>query len=118
MLSGGVDWGNAVDPFLEMEWIFPAGVMLYITFGIFGFLNVLTSVFVDTALRGVEKDKELVVEREEKQRKIARGHLEKLFRELDLSGDGFLCREEMDMIIGNSEIYDYLAALDLGVSDA
>jgi len=58
-LSGGVDWGDVADPLMsEVEPLLGVAFAAFIAFAILALMNVVTGVFVQTALHSAEQEEE------------------------------------------------------------
>jgi hypothetical protein len=58
-LSGGVDWSDVGDPLMsEIDWIYGLAFAAFIAFSLLALMNVVTGVFVQTALYSAEREEE------------------------------------------------------------
>jgi len=63
-ISGGIDWGDAITPLMDISVMLVGFYCLYIAFAVFCVLNVITGVFVDNATKLTAKDEENVLQEE------------------------------------------------------
>ncbi|CAK9053178.1 Sodium channel protein type 11 subunit alpha (NaN) (Sensory neuron sodium channel 2) (Sodium channel protein type XI subunit alpha) (Voltage-gated sodium channel subunit alpha Nav1.9), partial [Durusdinium trenchii] len=59
--TGGVDWEDALDPLMKISLIAVGCLVVYITITFFAIVNVITGVFVTTAMETTAADKDLMV---------------------------------------------------------
>jgi len=58
-LSGGVDWSDVGDPLMnEIDWFLGLAFAAFIAFSLLALMNVVTGVFVQTALHSAEREEE------------------------------------------------------------
>merc|ERR1712032_1039058 len=62
-ISGG-DWGALAHPLADLSVMFNLLYAVYIVFVVFGVLNVLTGVFVDSAMKAAQRDRDTVIQAE------------------------------------------------------
>jgi len=106
-LTGGVDWGQALDPLIE--YISPiVGIIycLYISFGVLCMLNVVTGVFVESACNSTaeEKDANMV------------SRLQSFLS--SRTEAGCISWEEFSSCLSDPQIQLYFRSVDLDVSEA
>jgi len=117
-ISGGQNWGELLLPLSELEWIYTALYLFYVTFTTFGVLNVVTSVFVDSAMQTSQHYRELAVLEEQAQIKVLQKQLENLFKEIDLDHNGQISVEELTSFLELDECSSYFSALGISTADA
>lgn len=109
VVSGGVDWGSLCMAF--MEGIGPhAGLMFvfYVAFVVLCIMNVVTGVFVDSALRNaLHEDTEFTLD-----------NLVKVFTNGDEDDDGVLSLAEFQEIIKDPQMKVYLESIDVDMHEA
>jgi len=108
-ISGGVDWDNALHPLIQEVSVLIAPVFtFYIAFAILAMLNVVTGVFVESALQSTSQDKE----------ENLMNHLQEFFFEMDLDKDGLISLYEFDRLLANPETRGRFASLDINLHEA
>merc|ERR1719443_2026561 len=60
-MSGGMDWGEVSDTLEDLGDVYVGLFVFFIVFSIFGVMNVVTAIFVDTALTAAEADRDSVI---------------------------------------------------------
>lgn len=115
--TGGISWGELFDVAAEVGPMGAITYTLFIVFFIFAFLNIITSIFVDNAMKLAEPDhEELLLQKRKGDRKLAR-ELAELMREIDKDGDGMVSWEEMKRLHAHPDIRDRLDMAGISISD-
>merc|ERR1719433_1041359 len=97
-ISGGFDWRDCLDPLRTVtEWYVPIFVG-FITFVVFGVMNILTSVFIEASSRIIEVDWELVLHQSMSEETHTIEALKKLFYDVDVANTGNITRAQLDEI--------------------
>jgi len=108
-ISGGLDWDALVSPLNDR--VSPlAGFCftIYIGFAVLALLNVVTGVFVDSALKSVAKDTESVLV----------NRLTEFFSQADTDDSGTMTTEEFDSMCEDDSVRRQFEAIDLDLSEA
>eukprot|EP00927_Polykrikos_kofoidii_P082862 TRINITY_DN8353_c0_g1_i4.p1 TRINITY_DN8353_c0_g1~~TRINITY_DN8353_c0_g1_i4.p1 ORF type:complete len:628 (-),score=83.50 TRINITY_DN8353_c0_g1_i4:85-1788(-) len=104
-ITEGVHWELLLDPI--MEYLSPwcaAGFIFYIGFSVFALMNILTGVFVESAMKTAEEDKRRGLGRK----------MRLLFEEADIDGNGTVSHEEFSACVSTNQLMKaYLSALDI-----
>jgi len=115
-MSGGEDWNGllqTLDPLpSEYRYLFLA----FITFAILALMNVVTAVFVGTAMQQSQADRELVVQQELEQKGEFVTLMQQVFDELDTNSSGALSLEEFEKHIEDEKILAYLRTQQIDIS--
>lgn len=115
-MTGGEDWAtvyHALDLLpLEYRQLF----LVFVTFAILALLNVVTAVFVGTAMQRSQHDAELMIQQELENKDEFVSTLQQVFDELDTNGSGALSFEEFEQHMNDEKITAYLRTLDINVS--
>lgn len=108
-ITGGVSWGGAVDLLNDhiSTWV---GLLfcMYIAFSLFAMMNVVTGVFVESALQNAKKDKDIYLQH----------HVEKLFNDIDMGQKGQVSWEEFVRSLDSPSMQVYFESVDLDVKEA
>jgi len=109
-LTGGVDWGDLMNPLLEHEGLRWAalGLLIYLAFAILGVMNVVTGTFVQNAIERSEEVKEI--------NKVAQAR--QLFKCLDLDMSGSISFEEIRSHLHSGPVQGFLRSIDVDISEA
>lgn len=116
-MSGGKDWSTF---WVVLE---PIGVMyrfiflFCITLAIFAAVNVVTAVFVESALQTSGNDKDTLIREAITNRTRYLEAIEEVFKEMDESGDGIITVDEFEAHVKDERVLAYFDILKLDVSD-
>lgn len=108
-LTGGLDWYEMVQPVIDYvsPWVGLAYVA-FIAFSLLAICNVVTSVFVENAIeRAAEVGKLNKVDQ-----------ARKLFRYVDMNGNGTISYEEIEAHLLSPMVQSYFRSIDIDASDA
>merc|ERR1712013_125946 len=61
-MSGGISWGELYDALLPLHWTYIFQFLFFIAFNVFTVVNVITGVFVTSALERAHDDKESLIQ--------------------------------------------------------
>jgi len=108
-ISGGVDWDELADP-LIMHSSPLCGLFfsIYIAFSVLAVFNVVTGIFVETALIRSKEDKDVYMVNQ----------LRRVLIEADVDTNGMISWEEFESQLENTELQEYFKAIDVDVSEA
>jgi hypothetical protein len=117
-ISGGVSWGEPLDP-LQATSIIPATLFsIYIAFTYFAVLNVVTGVFCSSALETTQRNPDLVAKTLVEKRKESTKLLRNLFGAIDDDDSGIITTDELEFIGNNDMVRAYFQTLDIDFRDA
>lgn len=117
-ISGGLNWRELLRPLLEVGGMYGCFFVFYIYFMIFGALNVVTSVFVDSVYKLSLKSRDIAVQQERQMTSIQIARIENFFREADVDASGQLSFEEFEDSLMNEECAAHFSSLGLDISQA
>mmetsp|Transcript_86873 Transcript_86873/g.202234 ORF Transcript_86873/g.202234 Transcript_86873/m.202234 type:complete len:591 (-) Transcript_86873:185-1957(-) len=117
-ISGGADWGDLAEPFMEIWWVHGSAYTLFVLFTTLGIFNILVGIFVQEAERVADWDKNLVVQEELMKMESTLQTLEDVFHSIDIDGDDFISYEELAEALDNQEVNAYLSHLDIDTTTA
>jgi len=109
VITGGLNWHLLADPL--MNEISPWLVILlglYIAFSLFALMNVVTGVFVESALATAKNDRD----------RFLLEFVRKLFMEVDKDASGSITWEEFSSCLASKEMQLYFEAFDLDIQEA
>lgn len=108
-ISDGIHWHEVMDPLALhcSQWIAPL-FAFYIAFALFAFMNVITGVFVESAMRTAEEDK----------RRLLINQMKYLFEGADVDNSGTISWPEFQSLLERPELQTYLKAIDLHQEEA
>merc|ERR1712039_779611 len=99
-----------------LPWEYRFLFLIFITFAILALLNVVTAVFVGTAMQQSQADRELIVQQELQNKGEFVTLMMQVFNELDSNDSGALSLEEFEKHIDDDKIQAYLKTLEIDVS--
>jgi len=115
-MSGGAEWSyimHSLDPLpSEYRILF----LVFVTFAILALLNVVTAVFVGTAMQQAQADREMQVLLEMEQQGEFVSLMQQVFEELDTNGSGALSLEEFEKHIEDERVLAYLRTQHIDIS--
>lgn len=116
-ISQGISWHYAFQPLSHINWMYAGGFLLYITLVLFGVMNVVTSVFVESAILSAQRYRDLIVQQKEHEREIAMEHMKEVFSQIDYDGSGEICIEEMEYFLTEPALRSYVEALGISAEN-
>lgn len=117
-ITGGVSWGEVLDPLAETGSIFTALFVIYIFFAIFSVLNIVTGVFVDGAIQRSGQERDLRLEKEREQKETYVNMLLDLLEEIDSEGNGTISRKDLEDAFQDQRIRHYFSILEIDISES
>jgi hypothetical protein len=116
-MSGGLDWSEVWESLSPLPSEYKFGFLAFITFAILALLNIVTAVFVETAMQRSQNDRELMVQQEVECKLQYVETLQRVFQELDHDASGTLTLDEFEKQIQDENILSYLSAIDLDINE-
>lgn len=117
-MSGGDDWGRYYEALEPLPAHYRLLFVIFITFSIFAVVNIVTGVFVQSALEQNLTDREVIVSEEMEKKNQLLSELKQVFEEMDEDGTEGISREEFERKLDDDRVVAYFSALKLDVSDA
>merc|ERR1712113_1118468 len=93
-MTAGQAWGELVPPLAKVHWFYVLLMLVFISFAIFAVLNVVTSVFVDSAVCQTQEEQEHKMKEAKRQEESHLKKIKKLFADIDSDGSGCVSKEE------------------------
>lgn len=108
-VTGGQNWGDLVTPLRDdVSGFLVPFFMFYIAFAMFCIMNVVTSVFVESAMVTAKRDKESYMMH----------HVKAVFAASDLDHSGTICYDEFEKALKTREMQEVFVHLDLDIGEA
>eukprot|EP00930_Biecheleria_cincta_P038821 TRINITY_DN26689_c0_g1_i1.p1 TRINITY_DN26689_c0_g1~~TRINITY_DN26689_c0_g1_i1.p1 ORF type:complete len:612 (-),score=114.48 TRINITY_DN26689_c0_g1_i1:380-2035(-) len=117
-MSGGNDWGAYYDSIASLPFIYSFLYLVFITFSVFAVVNIVTGVFVDSAMQANLVDKDILVHEELEEKKEYLEEVRLIFHALDSDSSGTITLSELENGLQHEKLEAYFRALKLDVSDA
>merc|ERR1711957_233353 len=110
-MSGGNDWAMYFDAPMMLPFWYPCFYLLFIVFSLFAVVNIVTGVFVESALQSNVSDRDIVVHEELESKKNYQKSMQKLFEEMDEDGKGTISMDEFERKLKDDRVIAYFNAL-------
>eukprot|EP00927_Polykrikos_kofoidii_P001271 TRINITY_DN10459_c0_g1_i7.p1 TRINITY_DN10459_c0_g1~~TRINITY_DN10459_c0_g1_i7.p1 ORF type:complete len:495 (+),score=62.49 TRINITY_DN10459_c0_g1_i7:970-2454(+) len=117
-ISGGIDWGDALDPLLHLYWFYQPVFLLYLFFMYFCVLNVMVGAIVANTAEISSRDRQTCVKHELARITEYARKVRTFFSEADTDSSGLLSWEEFEKYLSDPNVKAYFQALELDVSQA
>lgn len=117
-VSGGLEWSQAAGPVAKLGLSYALIWIGYIAFMVFGMLNVLTGIFVETAMDAMNNDRDNMIQSQIEERESLISTISNVFRSTDTDGSGMLSEEEMELLLQDGELRAYLEAIGIDSTEA
>lgn len=117
-VTGGIDWFELHDVVGAAGSLMSATFLFYIAFFVVAAWNVITSTYVQKALKIAQPDIDsLMLEKQKKDRADAR-ELMSLFKEMDTDGSGSISLEEFMQVVNSTRFSSFLEVRGIDIKDA
>mmetsp|Transcript_126048 Transcript_126048/g.368324 ORF Transcript_126048/g.368324 Transcript_126048/m.368324 type:complete len:675 (-) Transcript_126048:151-2175(-) len=116
-MAGGVDWAEIYNVMNPMSEVYRALFLVYLFFTMFGVLNIVTGIFVETAKEAGSADRDGLVRAQMRHQDRYMSDMIRLFEEIDSNGSGRISREEFHWYLADERALAYFEALKLDISD-
>jgi voltage-gated sodium channel len=117
-ISGGTDWITLMNPLNEIAWWYGMLFCLYVAVTCYGVLNVMTGIFVESAIGTARMDKDTTIKDELARKDSYMKSIRKLFKEADVDNTGAMSWEEFRRLIQDKRMQAYFATLEIDVTEA
>jgi hypothetical protein len=117
-MTGGNDWSMYYDSLSELPMYCSFAFLVFIAFSLFAVVNIVTGVFVESALQANVKDKDILVHEELHSKQTYLESMQEIFEEMDESGEGNITLAEFEAKLQDERVQAYFNVLKLDVSDA
>lgn len=114
-MSGGVDWGEVWEALACMDPVYRVSFISFVTFAILALLNVVTAVFVETAVQRSMSDREMRVQKDMDNKVEFAQSMQRVFEELDTNGSGAITLEEFEKQMEDENVLTFMSTLELDV---
>merc|ERR1712151_865431 len=112
-MTGGISWGEPADVLEVAGIVYWALYTYFIFFTFFSILNIVTGVFVDSAIQKADGDRAMILQKAYTERKSIQEQLTLLLNNMDEDNSGFLTLEEWKQALTETRFRDdMMAAMD------
>lgn len=117
-ISSGLDWSELVEPLWALSAFYPGLFMFYVAFVLFGILNILTAIFVESAGQISDVDRDLVIQEELSRDKSTLNEIRTCFRDALTEDSKSLTRRAFELHLQSEMVLGCLKILGLDVAQA
>merc|ERR1712032_101169 len=116
-MTGGRAWGEVMGPVSEIGSMYSFLFLLFISLSYFGVLNVVTAIFVDSAMQSQQHHKDLLIQENLAKKEVYHQHLVEVFKAIDRDNSGHINGDEMEFFLSDDSLNMYLEAIDVFPND-
>lgn len=117
-IIGGVDWEEVLIPLSGVGWVLVCLFLGYISFVSLVVMNVVTGLFLQSAIEQAQSDQEHVIQLRLAEKQLFVSRLHALFHELDTSCDGCISLSEFESHLKNEQMQAMLQTFEIDNADA
>jgi len=117
-MTGGNDWGEYFDNLGIVSGFHQAFFLAFIIFALFAVVNIVTGVFVDSAMTASSMDNSMMIQEEMTKKKTQLDQLRSAFEDLDMEGDGVFDADEFEERLRDERVSAYFQSMKLDVKNA
>lgn len=117
-VSQGKSWGYILDTMHQLHPLYAALFITHISVTMFGVLNVMTAVFVESAMQSTARHRDLLVQEKQKIKDVYLRHIKAIFRQIDQDESGAISLPEIENIFLDDTMSHLLEALEITAFDA
>lgn len=119
-ITGGFNWFYIVDPLYQTDTWLAALFLAYIAITVLGVMNIVTSVFVESAMRSTQHYRDLLLQEKSRAKEVFAKHLREIFCSIDVDKSGMITLKELKQFLADEtlDLQEYLDALELNAEDA
>jgi len=112
-VTQGYSWNDVAAPIKRLNWIYVTGLLTYLVLSLLGVMNVVTSIFVESAILSAQRDRDLIAEEKEMQKQLALSHMTELFHQIDIDESGEITMDELEYFLTEPSLKGYVEALGI-----
>lgn len=116
-ISQGLNWEDAMEPLREVSVLAVILVILYVVITVFAILNVVTGVFLNTAIESAGADKDVATIRQVHAKAQQVEALQQIFREIDRENDNEVNFEDVRNAMSSGELASFMESLGISTDD-
>merc|ERR1712032_502041 len=117
-ISGGVDWRLLYKALADIHSFYGLMFVLFHMTTVYGILNVVTSIFVESAMLTAKTDRHLMMQDDEARRIDYMLNMRRIFNRADTDHSGSISWEEFESHLQDERMISYFAHLGLDTSEA
>lgn len=116
-ISGGLSWGEALNPLRAVGVPAFASVLLYIVIAEFAVMNVILGVFCNTAIESAGADREIAIMKQMKKQEGQMKTLKDIFTEIDLDCSNEINLQELKEALKSSKLRSFMTSIGISTDD-
>jgi len=116
-ITGGINWEEAYTPLRQVSVVALWLMNLYIVIGFFTILNVVTGVFVNTAIESASADKDIATLKQMEKRNEILASLREVFMEMDETTRYEVSIEDLEDAFNQNKLSTFLESLGISTDD-
>jgi len=116
-MSGGISWTELWYALVPLGPIYMSIFLFYTFFSIFAVANIITGIFVDSAMATSKNDHDTIVEEEMQKREEYVNSIYKVFMDLDNDGSSTITVSELEQVVKSDKMAALFAAIGLEIND-
>lgn len=117
-VSGGISWGEVTDAVGLLGPLHVVLFLVYMTFMLFAMMNIVTGVFVETALASAQRERDFMIMEQMERRDSEARQLAAIFRDIDADGSNLVSLEEFEDAMKDPRVVAQLCGLGLSPEEA
>merc|ERR1711884_378391 len=110
-ISGGIDWSDAMSALEPLSEGYAILFVVFISTSVIAALNIVTGVFVESAMTRSLHDKETIIQEESDKATQQMDVMIEIFREIDVDGTGEISISEFERRLEDERALAYFSAL-------
>lgn len=118
VVSGGVSWADPAIPFDHIGAAYSLIFTLFVAFVLFGLLNVLVGLFVQSTAAIADYDREFVIQEEMENQTSMMNKMRELFVQVDTDNSGTITWQELKDNMGADCVKAYFSLVEIDVHEA
>jgi len=116
-VSTGQSWYVVLDPLSNYSGYLTFCFIGFIALTLFGVLNAITAIFVESAMMSAQHYKEMIILDTQHKKEMSVKHIRNVFAQIDEDGSGEISCAEMEFFFSHDFLRNYMEALDIGADD-
>eukprot|EP00439_Symbiodinium_sp_Y106_P073875 s574_g14.t1 len=116
-ITGGLSWGEALDPLFAVSYLAVASMILYVVFAVFAVLNVVTGVFCNTAIESARADKDIAIMKQMHKHEQQVQLLREIFKEIDQDESNLISIKELKNAMEGKKMASFMHSMDISTQD-
>lgn len=116
-VTGGIDWDNANAVLYKTGWVNGMIFCFYIFFTVLALLNIISGIFLDSAMTAAHTDKDEVIQAQLREERSAIQQIRELFQELTDGVKEELSAEDFEKHLNDDRVQAHLASLGLAAGE-